>query len=303
MNYISWKNNKIPIIVMGTAQFGSNYGIANKIGKPPFKIVEKIVNKAIDLGINCFDTSPVYGDSEETLGKILHKKDVKIISKIPFYIDPLDATSIEQVVVNSCKNLCVDQLWCLMIHDELWINKWSGGLSDILFDIKKKGLVKHIGISCYDLVKLCQAAQINMIEIMQFPCNVMDQRFIRSYTSNYMKYMDKLCLIRSIYLQGLLLLGVDEIRKKFPIATQMSLRWKELSEEIGIDKKRLALFFALSIGQPLIIGMETVEQLIDNVSIIDCGALPKDIVKYIYQYMLPFVNEQIWNPKLWNIKR
>ena len=55
-------------IAIGTAQFGMNYGISNKLGIVKQSEVSKILNKARFLGINTIDMAQSYGISEKILG-------------------------------------------------------------------------------------------------------------------------------------------------------------------------------------------------------------------------------------------
>ena len=54
--------------VLGTAQFGLNYGISNNTGKVSSTNIEKIFRTAIDQGVNYLDTANVYGDAEDKIG-------------------------------------------------------------------------------------------------------------------------------------------------------------------------------------------------------------------------------------------
>ena len=57
-------------IAIGTVQFGMPYGVANSDGQVDFNTASKIVSIAGENGIDTYDTSISYGDSEECLGKI-----------------------------------------------------------------------------------------------------------------------------------------------------------------------------------------------------------------------------------------
>ena len=60
------KENKL---VLGTAQLGLNYGVANKTGKPTQNKAFEIMKYAVENGINYFDTAYNYGNSEIIIGK------------------------------------------------------------------------------------------------------------------------------------------------------------------------------------------------------------------------------------------
>lgn len=73
-------------LMLGTVQFGMDYGINNQAGKPGSECVEEILRVAADGGVNVIDTARNYGDSEERIGAALQKcglqKHFKIITKV-----------------------------------------------------------------------------------------------------------------------------------------------------------------------------------------------------------------------------
>ena len=73
-------------LVLGTVQFGMDYGIANVSGKPSKQEVSDILELAWGKGIIRFDTAPAYG-SEELMGEFIRanglEKEVKVLTKIP----------------------------------------------------------------------------------------------------------------------------------------------------------------------------------------------------------------------------
>ena len=64
-------NNKI---ILGTAQFGMKYGVANKKGKIKSKEIFKILNYLKKINIKFLDTAYSYGVSEEEIGKYYKMK-------------------------------------------------------------------------------------------------------------------------------------------------------------------------------------------------------------------------------------
>ena len=57
-------------LALGTAQFGSKYGITNNRGQVEFKEAEQILKLAKNSNIDLIDTAIGYGNSEKVLGKI-----------------------------------------------------------------------------------------------------------------------------------------------------------------------------------------------------------------------------------------
>ena len=47
-------------LMLGTAQFGLNYGIANKQGQLSYETVRDIIKYAYEQGVNCLDTGSIF---------------------------------------------------------------------------------------------------------------------------------------------------------------------------------------------------------------------------------------------------
>ena len=58
-------------LMLGTVQFGLEYGIANVSGKPSFDRVCDILRAAYEGGVTALDTAAAYGTSEEVVGSAL----------------------------------------------------------------------------------------------------------------------------------------------------------------------------------------------------------------------------------------
>ncbi len=68
-------NNLIRKIILGSVQFGINYGI-NEKGKVPKEEVFEILDYARLKGIETVDTAAVYGDSEKVIGEYAKSRKV-----------------------------------------------------------------------------------------------------------------------------------------------------------------------------------------------------------------------------------
>lgn len=61
-------------IILGTAQFGMKYGIANNSGKIKYPEINRILNFLCKKKIKLLDTAFAYGASEREIGKFYKKK-------------------------------------------------------------------------------------------------------------------------------------------------------------------------------------------------------------------------------------
>ena len=101
-------------LILGTAQFGSDYGINNKEGKISENEINKILDFAYKNNIAVLDTASNYGNSEEIIGKYLEnnpKKFFKIITKISE-----DKLSLKQQLFKSLKKLKRKKVEVLLFH-------------------------------------------------------------------------------------------------------------------------------------------------------------------------------------------
>ena len=304
MKDIFWKEEKISSLVLGTAQLGMNYGIANINGKPAKQLVFKIIETAWKNGINCFDTAQGYGASENFLGEALKQLGVssgaKIISKLSPPLDPTNKEDIKWTIDNSIRCLGIDQLWCMKLHRGDWLDYWDEGLSKILLFAREKGLIRYLGVSVYDVEEARRALQHPDIQVVQIPCNLWDQSMLDEEIFSLAEKMGKICFVRSIYLQGLLLMSPSQVTEKLPRAVDVSQKWFELTETMDSTPKELAFRFALSLNCPLVVGAETVKQLEENISLSQQKPLSKDQIEQIRKTIAPLVDSQITNPHLWH---
>lgn len=190
-------------LMLGTVQFGLNYGIANTHGKPSFDTVKQILKTAADSGITALDTAASYGKSEEVLGKALTvlglKDKMSVVSKVPPVPEDCDpAEFIENSVRNSLRRLQLPVIPVILFHRESDY-RYLPELRALI----EKGLILEAGVS---LDSQPYAHVADQVAYVQIPCNVMDHRFdeaIRNHKGHI--------FIRSVYLQGMLLMPEEKI--------------------------------------------------------------------------------------------
>jgi aryl-alcohol dehydrogenase-like predicted oxidoreductase len=194
------------------------YGVANKTGQPDFITAESIVAAAWENAVREFDTAQAYGESEKVLGQALHSlgksSDARIINKIHPETDHNRTESLRHAVERSLENLKVPKLFALMLHKEALLDLWDNGLGERLKAMVEDGLVEQLGISVYSPeLALLRSDGISMIQI---PSNLLDRRFEEAGVFSESERQGKHVYVRSIFLQGLLLMDPgrlpDEVR-------------------------------------------------------------------------------------------
>ena len=156
-------------LVLGTAQLGFPYGIANETGLPDQAMATAIVREAWENGIEEFDTAQAYGNSEIVLGKAFAElglsQKAKIISKFDPNLDHLNASAMSRSLDQSLQRLGTQNLYGAMLHREELLSVWHKGLSEILHDLVLSGRVHQTGVSVYSPDKAVQALNIEGIDI------------------------------------------------------------------------------------------------------------------------------------------
>lgn len=199
---------------LGTAQLGMSYGVANELGMPSDQTAVAILDKALDFGVTSFDTARGYGLAEQRIGQWMNQRalDINVITKLGF-LKPLaeNATmaeiesAVNENVFLSCKELCVDALNTLLLHNWKYYQDNKGLIWKHLLSLKQSGLIKNLGTSVYTPEEAIQALNVQEIAYLQLPFNVLDHRWLESDFLNSVKNrQDVIIHVRSALLQGLL---------------------------------------------------------------------------------------------------
>ncbi|XP_071952239.1 uncharacterized oxidoreductase YqkF-like [Antedon mediterranea] len=114
------------------------------------KVSQSIVDKAIEMGVNFFDTAEAYGmhKSEEVLGQCLgsRRRDVIIASKFGARVKtPYRATDIEESLRLSLEALKTDYIDLYQVHWSVMMNDAKETVAE-LKRLQAKGQIKHYGV-------------------------------------------------------------------------------------------------------------------------------------------------------------
>lgn len=195
-------------LVIGTATFGTDYGIANTGQVQNETKALKILSEAQHLGISNLDTSPAYSNAEEIIGKFhLSNKNFDCYSKISF--TELNSSKEALLSLNkSLKTMEIDSLKGLYFHSATELLATPSAQIETLIDaIEETKKVEKIGASVYDLKDLLTIHERHpRISLFQVPENIADRRLRHSTHIKSLYERGIEFHVRSIFLQGLLLM-------------------------------------------------------------------------------------------------
>ncbi|WP_228051829.1 aldo/keto reductase [Sphaerospermopsis aphanizomenoides] len=252
-------------IALGTAQFGLSYGVANRQGQVTVEEGSKIVSYAASVGVDTLDTAIAYGSSEECLGQI-GVKDWRVISKLPEI--PSGTTNIQnwvqECVDGSLGRLKISQLYALLLHRPQQLLQPQGReLYDTLNLLKTEGLVNKIGISIYSPKELPALFGQFSFDLIQAPFNILDRSLEESGWLSHLHNMGVEVHVRSIFLQGLLLMESDTRPSYFQRWYPLWMEWQNWLLNSGLNPLQACLGFVLSHPSidRVVVGVDSFKQL------------------------------------------
>lgn len=309
-------NKNISPIGFGTAGLsGSNGGYG--FGSISKKESINILNEAFHLGINIFDTAPVYGlnNAEKVLSEFIKTEREKkiVISKggIDWHENKRinlcnSPRTIKKMIENSLKNLD-SYIDIYMIHYPDDRNDIRFAL-EVLVDYKNKGLINNIGVSNPSSDDLKKAQKQFNLNIFQFERNIFKPKFIDEI-SDHIEVENNFFTTWGTFDKGILTGSVYKDRKyekcdarsfapwwkKYPLNKKLHLQ-KILTTElykINLSLREFALHFALSniqnnsLNIPLI-GFRKLEH-IEFIKNFFKLKIPKDLI----DNFIPYIEDQI----------
>jgi len=252
---------------IGTVQFGTDYGIANKTGQASTEEIQRLLAYAYNLGIDTLDTAISYGDSEKRLGEI-GVDAWKIITKLPGLPGAISTTDVREwlhdTVTRSLERLNVDALFGLLLHKPSdLLEKHGQSLYDHLLAVKEQGRVQKIGISVYSPQELGALFNRFPVDLVQLPFNILDQRFADSGWLTTLKGQGIEIHSRSVFLQGLLLIPAHERPLQFKRWQNFWIQWDNWLKETGMSPMEACLNVAFSQNEinRFVVGFDNLNQL------------------------------------------
>ena len=251
-------------IILGTVQFGLNYGINNSFGQPSEKEVFDILDSAYNNGINCLDTADAYGNSIAIIGDYHSSRSSKF--KILSKFKNAREGELAQIARESLNKLKIKQFEVYSYHSftDYLLNQ---SLMEELKELKLKGLIRKIGISVYTNDELEKAIEDINIDVIQLPYNLLDNNNLRGVWIESAKEKSKQIHVRSIFLQGLFFMDFNRFPEKLSPLKPYIQKIKDFCLNESLSLQSLALSYALfnkNIDNVLI-GVDNSSQFLTNI--------------------------------------
>lgn len=302
-------------ICLGTMTFGGSEqaGMWRAIGALQQGEVDAIVGRAVESGVNFFDTADVYsfGESERLLGQAFKnlgtaRKDVVIATKVYGEMGPgpndrgASRGHIMDSVQRSLERLQTDHIDLYQIHGNDPVTPIDETLR-ALDDLTRQGLVRYVGVSNWAAWKIAKALGVSeargyaRFETLQAYYSIAGRDLERELVP--MMESERLGLMVWSPLAGGLLSGKfgpgsngpeDARRTNFDFPpVDRDRAWtcvaamREIGDARGVSVARVALAWLLAKPHVMsvIIGAKTPEQLDDNLAAADLALTPDEVAR------------------------
>ncbi len=271
-------------LILGTAQLGTNYGISNNSGIPSNLEIDEIFKICHKNNLLYCDTAIAYGKSQKTV----KSRGMKIITKVS--VGKHIEHELERVF-NEFEN---SELDTLLVHNSEKlisnIHYW-----DLLRKYKEEKDFR-LGISIYTPNQFKKAISQDIIpDVVQLPYNIFDRKFEKILLS--MKKLGVEIHARSVFLQGLFFIRINQIPKKIESLTQPLIEYDKFCGKNLNKKIENALHFVLhnKMIDKLIVGVEKSNQLLE---LINCyNSYNGEIFSFNYRFN--DVQKHFLNPINW----
>jgi aryl-alcohol dehydrogenase-like predicted oxidoreductase len=283
-----------PKLVLGTANFGMQYGIVKEKVSP--EDISSLLSTAHANKIEFIDTASGYGSAEENMGRFVPKNsNFKIITKLSINEDD-NVSNVLSKFTNSLEKLNLEKTWAVLIHNFGVLLKENNKIViQSLLKIRELKLAEHIGISIYTLDEVIQAKELfPELKVFQVPGSICDRRMSDSNILNEMSNSGNFFFVRSIFHQGLLIMNPDELPIKLAIAKPLLKDFGRLCEINDMTPVEMCIAYgkSLSWAHGLVIGANNRIQLMQIIE-----AYEKSTNVSFEKF--PQFDEFLIDPRLW----
>ncbi|NOZ63489.1 MAG: hypothetical protein GXO71_00815 [Caldiserica bacterium] len=178
---------KVSVVGIGTLGFGRE-GLFPK-GEAGIKEMARVINRALDLGVNIIDTACAYGNgmAEKGVGEVMKKRrnELIVLSRTHAWQKSDNPADIAVSLEESLNRLQVDTIDIYQLHDvtspEAYRKVMEGGFYEVLRKAKKEGKVRFIGFSThgsFEVVK--KMIESGEVDVLTLAYNILHRKRVAS---------------------------------------------------------------------------------------------------------------------------
>lgn len=274
-------NEILPKIALGAWSWGAGAAGGDQIfGNHLFeKELQPVFNKAMDCGLNLWDTAAVYGEgtSEKILGNFVKNTSLKTIISTKFtpQIASNSPDAMQEMLNESKQRLHTDTIDIYWIHNPMDVEKWTPKLIPLV----QSGQIKNIGVSNHNLAEIKRANEILnsaglRISAVQNHYSLLHRSSERAGILDYCKQNNITFWAYMVLEQGALSGKYDQqhpfpegsarakaYNSTLPTLETLILEMKHIGERYNATPAQIAIAWAIAKGTLPIVGVTKVKQV------------------------------------------
>ena len=169
----------------------------------------------------------------------------------------------------SLDRLKTNQIDTLFLHQPSDLLGAHGpALRDALENCRRRGVAMRIGVSIYEPMELDSLLDVMAIDVVQAPLNILDRRLINTGALKHLNNLGIAVHVRSVFLQGLLLMSSSERNNRFPEWTELWGAFDEQLQLVDASPLETCVRFALSVPEIeyVVVGVSNCRELSEVIS-------------------------------------
>ncbi len=199
-------------ISLGTVELGLDYGVpvGGENLRPPEEQAARLLNRALDLGVNFLDTARAYGASEEVIGRALKTRRHETIlatKLLPINEAGLSDREVREKVraslTESLRALQTDCVDLLQIHHTPVDVARSGRILAAMREVQREGLTRFVGASTYGEEAPLAVLEAGGYDTLQVAYSAVDRQLAERVLP-LAQDQDVGVILRSVLLRGVL---------------------------------------------------------------------------------------------------
>lgn len=296
-------------IAFGGVEIGMTYG-RGKMPSPHESV--KLLRRAVESGINFFDTARLYGQSELLMGTAFRgmRDDVVLCTKCTHFKKSdgsiPSATELHRIVRQSLDEslaaLETDYVDIFMVHHADLATLSNEDVLRVFSDLRSSGRAHKLGVSVYAVEETDYALRSGAWDVIQLPFNLLNQE----QSSYFGKALEAGVgiVVRSVLMQGMLSEGCNiEHPALMPVMERVT-QFGNIARNHNLTLPRMASKFALQFPEVsgVLVGIDRMEYLNAALDVGDGVALPKvlfDDLRGMAFENPSFLNLHHWKQQGW----
>jgi len=251
-------------IILGTAQFGTAYGITNEAGRLADEVVEDVIRASIRLGVVTLDTAFAYGDAEVRVGDAVKRLGGRFRAITKFSLLDVKTDGLGAFLWNSRQRLRCDRLDILLHRPADIAEIGFGAILDELRTARAGGVVTSFGASVYDATELEVVVEaMPDLDLVQVPGSIVDRRMLDLPLLAELAERGVEVHVRSLFLQGLLLASPGTLAPQFEALEPVLSEIDDYAARLSTS--RIAVLVGAVLGNPvvggIVVGTTSAEEL------------------------------------------